>query len=108
MSIAHYPQPAWISRSTVVIAWLLFTAAGAIGYWLYVSGKVIPSYPFFLIYSYTGISSLGHYFFGSFSDFSAKMHLFIWLDGLTGFAVMAFVAWSAIGDLRARSTTTHP
>ena len=106
LDIHDYPQPEWITRPTVYVAWLLFTAAGAIGYWLYTSGRVVPSYLFLLIYSYTGTSSLGHYLYGGFSDFSAKMHFFIWLDALAGFAVMAFVVWSAMTDLRARKLST--
>jgi len=44
----------------------------------------------------TGLSSLGHYLYGAMSEFSFKMHLFIWTDALTGMALMGFVFWSGL------------
>lgn len=54
-------------------------------YWL--------AYLCLVIYSFCGIDSLGHYFYGAMSDFSVKMHLLIFADGLTGLAVLGFTFW---------------
>lgn len=92
----EYPQPASLQRWQVYAAWLVLTAVGAAGYALYERGHTAPAYVCLVVYSYTGLSSLGHYLYGSFDEFTAKQHAFITVDGLTGTAVLAFVAWSAV------------
>ncbi|MDQ3958176.1 MAG: hypothetical protein M3273_07635 [Actinomycetota bacterium] len=100
--IEEYPQPEWIEKSTIYSVWLMLTAVGAIGYWMYRTGWRVAAGACLLVYSYTGLSSLGHYFFGSFSDFTAKMHFFIWTDGLTGAAVLACALALLLGIAPAR------
>ncbi|WP_253274540.1 hypothetical protein [Nostoc sp. PCC 7107] len=94
--IEQYPQPAWITAPAVYQTWLILTAIGITGYWLYKYQKYWLAYAFLFIYSLTGITSPGHYLYGKFSQFSAKMHLLIWTDGLTGLAILGFIFWSAI------------
>jgi hypothetical protein len=92
----QYPQPEWITLSSIYISWLLLTAIGIAGYRLYSSQQLWFSYLCLFLYSLTGLSSLGHYFYGNLSRFSAKMNLFIWADGLTGLAVLLFTFWSGL------------
>ncbi len=92
----EYPQPASLRRWQVYTGWIVLTAVGVLGYRLYRSGYTAPAYVCLVVYSYTGTSSLGHYLYGSWSDFSAKQHVFILVDGATGLAVLAFVAWSML------------
>lgn len=92
----EYPQPASLQRWQVYAAWLLLMAVGVTGYALYRRGFTPPAYVCLVVYSYTGLSSLGHYLYGSLDEFSAKQHAFIAIDGLSGAAVIAFVVWSAI------------
>lgn len=92
----EYPQPGSLQRWQVWAAWLLLTAVGVAGYALYRRGYAGPAYVCLVVYSYTGLSSLGHYLYGSLGEFSAKQHAFIAVDGLTGASVIAFVVWSAL------------
>ncbi len=89
IEIDRYPQPDWVHRETIYIAWFLLTLAGIAGYLLYRDGRNFAAGLYLLMYSYTGISSLGHYPYGSPGDFTTVMHLFIWTDALAGAAVAA-------------------
>ncbi|GAB4375854.1 MAG: hypothetical protein Kow00121_22090 [Elainellaceae cyanobacterium] len=93
--IADYPQPDGITLTGIAVSWILLTAIGALGYWFYRQQNFWVAYVCLFVYSLTGLSSLGHYWYGAFADFSAKMHLFIWLDGLVGATVLGFALWSA-------------
>ena len=87
VNLEDYPQPHWINHAVIPSAWALFTAFGIAGYLLYRRGRLVPAGLCLLVYSYTGLSSLGHYRFGPLSDFTPKMHIGILLDGVTGAAV---------------------
>lgn len=95
-SFEQYPQPDWITLSSIYISWVVLTAIGIIGYSLYRSRRFGLAYLCLLLYSITGLSSLGHYLYGNLSDFSMKMHLFIWTDGLIGLSVLSFTLWSGL------------
>lgn len=92
--IEYYPQPAWITAPSVYQSWMILTIIGLIGYWLYRLRKFWFAYLCLGIYSLTGLASPGHYLYGSWSQFSFKMHLFIWTDAITSSAVLGFVVWS--------------
>lgn len=94
--IDHYPQPPWITAAFIYQSWIVLTVVGIAGYWLYKYRKFWMAYLCLITYSLTGLASPGHYLYGSLSQFSLKMHLFIWTDGLTGLAVLGFVFWSAL------------
>ena len=94
--VNDYPEPAWITTSGVFVTWGVMTLIGTISYWLYYHQYFWFSYLLLGIYSVTGLSSPTHYFYGAMSQFSGKMHLFIWFDALAGLAVIAFVIWSAL------------
>ena len=91
----EYPQPGSLRPWQVYTGWLVLTAIGIAGYRLYRRGLVLPAYVCLVVYSYTGLSSLGHYLYGALGEFSGKQHAFILVDGLSGAAVLAFVLWSA-------------
>lgn len=92
----EYAQPESLRRWHVYTGWLLLTAIGVAGYRLYTAGHELAAYVCLVVYSYTGLSSLGHYLYGSLGEFTAKQHALIVVDGLAGSAVIAFVAWSAV------------
>ena len=94
--VDDYPEPEWITTSGVFITWGVMTLIGTISYWLYRRQYFWFSYLLLGIYSVTGLSSPTHYFYGAMSQFSGKMHLFIWFDALAGLAVIAFILWSAL------------
>lgn len=89
--IEDYPQPAWITAPSIYKSWIILTI---IGYWLYKLKKFWFAYLCLSIYSLTGLASPGHYLYDSWSQFSFKMHLFIWTDAMTSSAVLGFVVWS--------------
>lgn len=92
----QYPQPEWITLSSIYVAWFVLTAIGITGYRLYSYQRFQLAYPCLFLYSLTGLSSLGHYFYGNLSEFSARMNLLIWTDGLTGLTVLLFTLWSGL------------
>ena len=94
--INDYPQPTWITAASIYQSWIILTVLGIAGYWLYKFKKFGFAYLCLIIYSLTGLASPGHYLYGSLSQFSPKMHLFIWMDGLIGLAVLGFVLWSSL------------
>lgn len=94
--IDRYPQPGWITAASIYESWLLLTAVGVAGYFLYQRQKGWAAYFCLAIYSLTGLSSLGHYFYGARADFSLKMHGLILLDGIAGLLLLGFVLWSAL------------
>lgn len=94
--VEHYPQPSWVTAPSIYQSWIILTLIGIAGYWLYKSRRFWLAYFCLIIYSLTGLASPGHYLYGSLSQFSLKMHLFIWTDGLVGLAMLGFVFWSSL------------
>jgi hypothetical protein len=92
--LERYPGPGWLSPAVIAVAWVGLTAIGVAGYRLYRQGRMLPACACLAVYSYTGISSLGHYTYGL-SGYSFKQNLLIATDGLTGLAMLAFALWSA-------------
>ncbi len=56
---------------------------------------------FLLAYSYTGLSSLGHFLSGSFDEFTTRGLVSVLIDGTAGFAVLAITLWSILARRRA-------
>jgi hypothetical protein len=84
---------------------VVLTAIGVLGYRVYRAGRYLPAHLLLLVYSYTGVSSLGHYLYSGVEELSARQHFHIATDGITGLAILAFVIWSA---LRQRTLATLP
>ena len=101
-----YPEPEWISTSGVFLTWGVMTAIGILGYWLYGKQKYWLSYLLLGIYAGTGLSSTAHYFYGALSQFSFKMHTFIWSDAIAGSLVVGFLVWSVLIAQQWRTTQT--
>lgn len=98
----HYPQPAWISQFGIIRTWFLWTATGVLGYWFYKNQRFMLAQLCLLIYAFCGLSSLGHYLYGSMAEFSLKMHVLILADGLAGAGILGFVLWSFFKSFKAR------
>jgi hypothetical protein len=96
VSIDEYPQPGWIHGQTIWLAWSLFTLVGIAGYLMYRDGRPGAAAVYLLVYSLTGLSSLGHYQSGSIDEFTTRMHVFIWTDGLVGLLVAVMSIWILI------------
>ena len=94
--LEDYPEPSWITTSGVFISWVIMTSIAIMSYWLYARQNFWSSYLFLSIYSITGLSSPAHYLYGELSQFSVKMHAFIWSDVVAGLLVLGFVIWSIL------------
>ena len=93
VNVDDFPQPGWVDKPVVVVSWLLLTAIGLLGYRLYADGRFFAAHALLAVYSYTGLSSLGHYLYGSPDPLLRNVSIVA--DGLTGGAILAFVIWSA-------------
>lgn len=96
VAIETYPQPDWITQAVVAGSWPLFTAVGIIGYVLYRRGQFGTANAFLFAYSYTGLSSLGHFLSGSPDEFTTRGLISVFADGLAGSAVLALALWSIL------------
>jgi hypothetical protein len=100
VSIETYPQPDWVTGPVVLVAWPLLSAFGVAGYLLYRRGKLTAAHACLLTYSYTGLSSLGHFFSGSPDEFTTRGLVSVLIDGAAGSAVLAVTVWSIIATRR--------
>lgn len=93
VNVDDFPQPGWVDKPVVVVSWVLLTAIGLLGYRLYADGRLLPAHALLAVYSYTGLTSLGHYLYGTPEPLLRNVSIVA--DGLTGGAILAFVVWSA-------------
>ena len=101
VSIDTYPQPDWVTRAVVLVSWPFLTSFGLIGYLLYRRGQFAQAHAFLLAYSYTGLSSLGHFLSGSPDEFTTRGLVSVLIDGVAGSAVLAVAVWSILAHRRA-------
>ncbi len=108
-SIDTYPaagwQPSWFEW-VVLFSWPLLTAFGVAGYLLYRRGELARAHACLLVYSYTGLSSLGHFLYGSPDEFTTRGLVSVVIDITVGSVVLAFAIWSIVA--RRRSAAGSP
>ena len=80
----------------------LFFGSFITTYLLYRNRSYLMAGAYLLVYSYTGLSSLGHYVYGSGDDFTARMHASILADAVAG-ALVALCGVAVIVRSRTRS-----
>lgn len=90
----RYPAPVGMHPHHVYIAWLLLTPLAVAGYVQYIRQAFRSAYLCLCLYSMTSLGGVAHYFFGSVSTFSLKMHVLIWFEELAGYALLGFIVWS--------------
>ena len=100
VSIDTYPQPDWVTKAVVLVSWPLLTSLGVIGYLLLRRGLFTAAHGFLLAYSYTGLSSLGHFLSGSPDEFTTRGLISVLVDGTAGTAVLAVTVWSILARRR--------
>jgi hypothetical protein len=104
IEIDNYPDglvSGAVVQAAILVAWPLLTAIGLLGYRLYAQGRFAHAHACLLTYSFTGISTLGHFIYGS-PDIPAFFYATIFTDGLAGFAVLGFTLWS-VSQVRGRT-----
>ena len=94
VAIDDFPQPGWVAEWNIVASWVVLTAIGLLGYRLYTQGRFFSAHALLAVYSYTGLSSLGHYLYGTPDPLLRNVSIIS--DGLTGAAILGFVIWSAL------------
>ncbi|GAB3419022.1 hypothetical protein [Flindersiella endophytica] len=77
----------------VLLAWVIFTVAGVIGYVQLRRGRWWPAAVLVAFYSLSGFVGLGHYGDASPGEFDALQNLLIVTDILAGFAVLGLALW---------------
>lgn len=90
----RYPGPDWFTPIGVLLTVIVMTPIGLAGYWLYSRRSFWLAYLLLGIYSITSLSSPGHYLFPMLKPMSPKMHGLIWLDAVSGLALIGFLLWS--------------
>jgi hypothetical protein len=92
----QYPMPNWITQEAVWISWFVLTAIAGVGYWLYRQQQFWLAYACLAIYSTTGASTPGHYFYAPLNHFSTTMNAMILSDGLVSLLLIIFLIWSIL------------
>src|SRR3954466_4823349 len=83
-----------VVQIAIVVLWPLLTAVGLYGYRLYREGRYYPAHVCLALWSFLGITTLGHFLAGN-PDIPPVFYATIFTDGLSGFAMLAFVVTSA-------------
>ena len=94
IALDDFPQPGWVAEWNIVASWVVLTALGLLGYRLYTQGRFAPAHALLAVYSYTGLSSLGHYFYGTPEPLLRNVSILA--DGITGAAILGFAIWSQL------------
>ncbi|WP_414941543.1 hypothetical protein [Amycolatopsis sp. cmx-11-51] len=95
---ADYPQVEGISvgvtATLVVVAYILFTTFGVLGYRDYLRGRYWRALAFLMVFSLSGLASLGH-FLVAVPQIPAFWFATIYTDTAAALLLWAFVTWAA-------------
>lgn len=94
VAVDEYPGTEPGGAVGVPLFWLAFTAAGLIGYRLYVRGREPLAQVLLGIYAYSGISSIGHYLYDGMSDLATWQNVSVVVDITLGSALLGWIVWS--------------
>ncbi len=100
VSIDTYPDPE-PPPALIFASWPLFTAVGVAGYLLYRQGRVGAAHLYLLAYSFAGLSSLGHFAYGS--PETTRGIASVLIDGVAGSTVLAVTLWSIAARRQTRT-----
>ncbi|MFJ8915524.1 hypothetical protein [Amycolatopsis sp. NPDC102389] len=95
---ADYPQiegiPVGVAATLVAVAYFVFTAFGLAGYRDYLRGRYWRALAFLMVYSLSGLASLGH-FLVAVPQIPAFWFATIYTDTASALALWVFVTWAA-------------
>lgn len=92
--LRDYPNmPAWLSPALVYVAWLGITAVGLAGYALLRRGRKRAGFAVLALYGAAGLYGLTHYLVAPPSAHTLMMNMTIWLEAVTGTALLAVVVF---------------
>ncbi|WP_394359957.1 hypothetical protein [Amycolatopsis sp. SB7-3] len=95
---ADYPQiegiPVAVAATLVAVAYVVFTAFGLAGYRDYLRGRYWRALAFLMVYSLSGLASLGH-FLVAVPQIPVFWFATIYTDTASALALWVFVTWAA-------------
>ncbi|MEU3622743.1 hypothetical protein [Amycolatopsis coloradensis] len=95
---ADYPQvegvPVAVAAVLVVVAYVLFTTFGVLGYRDYLRGRYWRALAFLMVFSLSGLASLGH-FLVAVPRIPAFWFATIYTDTAAALLLWVFVTWAA-------------
>jgi hypothetical protein len=98
----QYPEPKWIaSPHTVDALWFLMTPLLVLGWWSVSRGRRWAALVAFWVYGVLSLFALGHYFYGSPFQLSARINLLIGLEAVV--AALLIAAAPFVIGLRTRA-----
>jgi len=86
----------WIAVWMIPVSWVLFTAAGVVGYRYFRGMQWSQAAPWLAVYSVSGLISTGHYVGISINDLSVFQNSFVFADIALGAALLSFALWTAL------------
>jgi hypothetical protein len=92
-----------VTRDSIWVSWLVFTAVGLLGFWLYARGQILGACAALAFYSVSGLISLGHYSEPGMSELAWWRHVSIWIDITLGTSILLFTVWASLRLRRDRS-----
>lgn len=97
IAVDQYPGPKGsfytVVRVAIVVGWPLLTWIGLIGYRRYREGRYREAHVCLVVYSFTGLATLGHFLYGN-PQVPGFFYATLFTDAIAGLAVLAFVLWS--------------
>jgi hypothetical protein len=99
VAIDDYPPlpgvPDWISQVVIGAAWPVLTVVGILAYRMHGAGDLWRARAWLLVYSFTGVVTLGHFLFGI-PHIPLFWYATIYTDASAGLLLWAYVVWSAV------------
>jgi hypothetical protein len=91
-----------VKQWVIPVSWVLFTAAGVIGYKHFRDGERAQAAPWIGAYSASGLISVLHYTDISLDDLSLFQNTFVFLDVALGLALLGFALWATRSEPQSR------
>jgi hypothetical protein len=104
VNLDTYPAPSWQGDWfvwVVVVSWPLFTTLGVLGYRYYRDGRYSRAHPLLVMYSYTGLVSIGHFLYGGPDELTTRGLVSVCIDVTMGLVVLGVALWSIAARRRA-------
>ena len=91
-----YPNlPAWITRSSVYLAWLAITAVGLAGYLLHRYSRRLAGWVLLCVYAAVGLDGLLHYTRAPISAHTHGMNFTIWFEVMVASLLLLYLVVGA-------------
>jgi hypothetical protein len=110
IAVDQYPGPKGsfytVVRVAIVVGWPLLTWIGLTGYRRYREGRCSEARVCLVVYSATGLATLGHFLYGD-PQIPTFFYATLFTDAIGGLAVLAFALWPTDLHIEPRSATPN-